>query len=253
MDANADEQQTGSGLQAARTLIIIPAWNESVTLPVVLDQVVAADLCADILVVNDGSTDATPDIVRNYGPPVELLDLPLNLGVGGAMRAGYRYAVEHDYDYAIQIDGDGQHDPRYVENLLTACQEQDADLVIGARFAGRGDYQARGPRRLAMRLLAIVLSRVCGTKLTDTTSGFKLVNRRGMELFARELPAQYLGDTIEALVIAAKAGLRIRQVPVEVRPRLGGAPSHSTVASAVYLLRAGLALLVALSRRKGGK
>lgn len=253
MDTNADEQQTRSGLQTTRTLIIIPAWNESVTLPVVLDQVVAADLGADILVVNDGSTDSTPDIVRNYGPPVELLDLPLNLGVGGAMRAGYRYAVEHGYDYAVQIDGDGQHDSLYVENLLTACQEQGADIVIGARFAGRGDYQARGPRRLAMRLLAIVLSQVCGTKLTDTTSGFKLVNRRGMELFARELPAQYLGDTVEALVIAAKAGLRIIQVPVEMRPRLGGEPSHRPVSSAVYLLRAGLALLIALSRRKGGK
>ena len=101
LDTNADEQQTRSGLQTTRTLIIIPAWNESVTLPVVLDQVVAADLGADILVVNDGSTDSTPDIVRNYGPPVELLDLPLNLGVGGAMRAGYRYAVEHGYDLSL--------------------------------------------------------------------------------------------------------------------------------------------------------
>lgn len=164
------------------------------------------------------------------------------------MRAGYLYAERHGYRRAIQLDADGQHDPTEIDTLFAAAEAEDADLVIGARFAGKGDYKVRGPRQWAMKLLSVILSRVCGTRLTDTTSGFKLANRRTIQLFAHEYPAEYLGDTIEALVIAKRSGLRIRQAAVVMRPRAGGTPSHSPLKAARFLIRAFLALGVALSR-----
>lgn len=231
----------------ARTLVIMPAWNEEKALGPVLDGVLATmGTDTDVLVVSDGSTDSTAQIARNAGVPV--LDLPINLGVGGAMRAGYLYAQRAGYDYTVQLDADGQHDPAEINTLLQAAVAQDADVVIGARFAGRGDYSMRGPRQWAAKVLSFTLSRICRTRLTDTTSGFKLCNRRAIELFARDYPAEYLGDTIEALVIARKARLRIRQVAVEMRPRAGGAPSHNPLQAARFLVRASMALLIALSR-----
>lgn len=229
-----------------RTLIVIPAWNEQVALPEVLAEVRQIQPGTDVLVVNDGSTDATSRVARDRG--VAVLDLPVNLGVGGAMRAGYKYALRTGYDVVVQLDADGQHDPRDVDRLLTLLDAEDADIAIGARFAGTGTYQSRGPRRWAMRGLSSVLSRLLGTRLTDTTSGFKAAGPRAVALFARDYPAEYLGDTVESLVIAHRAGLRVRQEGVSMRPRAGGEPSHSPVKAGIFLLRAFLALVVALSR-----
>lgn len=229
-----------------RLLIVIPAWNEQETIARVLAEVRATVPAADVLVVNDGSTDRTSSTARSAG--ADVLDLPVNLGVGGAMRAGYKYAHRHGYDRTVQLDADGQHDPRAVHTLLATMVEEGADIVIGARFAGVGTYSVRGPRRWSMRLLSGVLSRVTGTRLTDTTSGFKACGPRAIELFASNYPAEYLGDTVEALVIAARAGLRVRQVGVEMRERAGGRPSHSPVKAGIFLVRAMLALVIALSR-----
>lgn len=229
-----------------RVLIVLPAWNEQEALPGVLHEVHSTLPHMDVLVVNDGSSDHTSRVARENGAAV--LDLPVNLGVGGAMRAGFKYAVRQGYDAVIQLDADGQHDPRNVESLLATAEESGADVVIGARFAGTGTYRARGPRRWAMRSLSTVLSRLVGTRLTDTTSGFKLSGPRAVRLFAANYPAEYLGDTIESLVIAHRAGLVVRQVGVEMRPRSGGEPSQSPVRAAVFLARAGLALAVALTR-----
>lgn len=228
-------------------LVIIPAWNEECVLGPVLEDVRAhAPAGTDVVVVSDGSTDSTAELARRAG--VTVLDLPLNLGVGGAMRTGYQYAQRMGYRHAVQLDADGQHDPSEIQALLDTARTEQADVVIGARFAGKGDYAVHGPRQWAMKVLSGILSRVCGTRLTDTTSGFKLSNRRAIALFAREYPAEYLGDTIEALAISAKSGLRIRQTPVEMRPRAGGTASHNPLKSAVFLLRAFLALGIALSR-----
>ncbi|WP_273654157.1 glycosyltransferase family 2 protein [Cellulomonas fimi] len=229
-----------------RVLIVLPAWNEQVALPGVLAEIAEVLPGHDVLVVSDGSTDDTVRVARECG--VAVLDLPVNLGVGGAMRAGFKYALRNGYDAAIQLDADGQHDPRDVPALLAVAAEEDADVVIGARFAGTGTYEARGPRRWAMSGLSFVLSRLVGSRLTDTTSGFKVAGPRALRLFATNYPAEYLGDTVESLVIAHRAGLRIRQVGVSMRPRAGGEPSHSPVKAAVFLLRAGLALTVALTR-----
>ena len=177
-----------------------------------------------------------------------VLDLPVNLGVGGAMRAGYKFAARRGYDVVVQVDGDGQHDPADVARVVEALATDNADIVIGARFADKGNYVARGPRRWAMKLLSATLSRVVGTRLTDTTSGFKASNKRAIALFAVDYPAEYLGDTIESMVIASRAGLTIRQIGVEMRPRAGGTPSHNPVKATLFLGRAVLALVIALSR-----
>jgi len=227
-------------------LVILPAWNEQEALPGVLDELHAALPEADFLVVNDGSTDSTASVARRGSTMV--LDLPLNLGVGGAMRAGFKFASRKGYDVAVQVDADGQHDPADVQRLVDALAAEPADVVIGARFAGRGGYVVRGPRKWAMAVLSFVLSRIAGTRLTDTTSGFRALNKRAIALFAAEYPAEYLGDTVESLVIACRAGLRVRQVGVEMRPRAGGTPSHSPMKAAVFLGRALLALLIAVSR-----
>jgi glycosyltransferase involved in cell wall biosynthesis len=229
-----------------RLLVVIPAWNEQETLPAVIAELRGSVPEADVLVCNDGSTDLTSNVAWAAGARV--LDLPINLGVGGAMRAGYTYALRKGYDLAVQLDADGQHDPADIPRLLDEITTGGADVVIGARFAGVGDYSTSGPRWWSMKLLSFVLSRVAKTPLTDTTSGFKASNRRAIRLFAFNYPAEYLGDTVESLVIAARAGLVIRQVGVSMRPRAGGQPSHGPLKAAIFLARAVLALLIALSR-----
>ncbi|MGS2615705.1 glycosyltransferase family 2 protein [Micromonospora sp. LZ34] len=228
-----------------RVLIIIPALNESGSIADVVGEVRGELPGVDVLVVDDGSTDRTAAVAAAAGARVA--QLPYNLGVGGAMRLGYRYARDHGYDVAIQIDADGQHDPRYVPKLVDLLD--DNDLVIGARFAGEGDYSVRGPRRWAMVMLSAVLSRVARTKLTDTTSGFRAANRRVIEMFARWYPAEYLGDTVETLVHTARRGYKIRQVPVAMRKRMAGTPSHSPAKAMIYLGRAFVVLTLALIRQ----
>ena len=163
------------------------------------------------------------------------------------MRAAYKYAVRFDYDAVVQIDGDGQHDPRFLESLLAALEH--SDVVIGARFAGAGDFEVPKPRRAAMWMLARVLSRLSGRHLTDVTSGYRAAGRRAIAVFAVHYPSEYLGDTVESLVIAVRSGCAISQVPVEMRTRAGGSPSQSTSRAIGYLLRAVAALSLAMVRQ----
>jgi glycosyltransferase involved in cell wall biosynthesis len=222
----------------------MPAFNEEEAVGDVVREVLTKLPGVDCVVVNDGSSDATAARAADAGALV--LTLPFNLGVGGAMRTGFRYAVLNGYDTVVQIDADGQHDPAGVPALLEELAH--ADIVLGARFAGSGDYRARGPRRWAMRIFAVTISRIAKTRLTDATSGFRASGPRAVDLFARHYPAEYLGDTLESLVIASRSGLRIRQVPVAMRPRAGGVPSHNPFRAAAYLGRASLALIFALLR-----
>lgn len=225
---------------------MVPAWNEQEVVGGTIGEIRAAVPDAQILVVDDGSTDRTASVAAAAGALV--LRLPYNLGVGAAMRVGFRYAVRNGYSAAVQVDADGQHDPRDLPTLLAALD--DADIAIGARrFTGPDGYHVRGPRRWAMVVLARVISRLAGTTLTDTTSGFKATGGRALPLFARHYPAEYLGDTVESLVIAVRSGLRVAEVPTTMRTRQGGQPSHAPAKSAIYLLRAGFALLLALIRR----
>jgi glycosyltransferase involved in cell wall biosynthesis len=227
---------------AERLLVAIPALNESGTVSSVVTGVRRAVPTARVLVVDDGSTDATGRVARDAG--AEVVTLPFNVGVGGAMRTAFLYAMEQDMDALVQVDADGQHDPERIPELLRGLN--GASVVIGARFAGEGDYRVRGPRLWAMRVLARALSKVTKEPLTDTTSGFRASDRQAIALFARHYPAEYLGDTVESLVIAARAGLRVTQVPVAMRARHQGRSSTGPVMSALYLARAVLALMVAL-------
>jgi glycosyltransferase involved in cell wall biosynthesis len=229
-----------------RVLVVVPAWNEEASIASVVHEVRRTLADADVLVVDDGSTDQTGARAREAGAVVARL--PYNLGVGGAMRLGFRYAVKGDYDAVVQIDADGQHDPAFVPQLLDRIAA-GTDLVIGARFAGVGEYAVRGPRRLAMVLLSIVLSRLAGTRLTDGTSGMRATSRRLVELFAQQYPVEYLGDTVETLAMAARRGFRIEQVPVAMRVRTTGKPSHTFGMATVYLGRAFIVLVLSLIRR----
>ncbi len=228
-----------------RVLVVIPAWNEAASIATVIREVRGELPGVGVLVVDDGSTDRTAELAAAAGATVARL--PYNLGVGGAMRTGYRYGFEHGYDVVIQVDADGQHDPRYVPKLVDALAE--ADFVIGSRFAGEGGYLVRGPRRWAMVMLSGVLSRMAGTRLSDTTSGFRAANRRTVELFATWYPVEYLGDTIEVLVRLVRSGYRVRQVPVTMRQRQAGLPSHSPIKSTIYLFRAFAILLLSMVRK----
>jgi glycosyltransferase involved in cell wall biosynthesis len=226
-----------------RIVVIVPAFNEQDAVGRTVDEIHQHLPDADVLVVDDGSSDNTGAQATLAG--AQVARLPFNLGVGGAIRLGYRYAIEQDYECAIRLDADGQHDPAFMKSLIEPLDD-GYDVVVGARFAGEGDYQMRWLRRLTSKMLSVVLSQVCGTELTDPTSGFQATSRRACEIFAHDYPVEYLGDTVEALALAAHHGLRIIQVPVSMRQRSTGVPSHSPVKSAIYLARA---LSLALLRR----
>lgn len=240
-----EEQQPPEGSRV-RTLVIMPAWNEEVVIGDTVREVFATHPWIDLLVVDDGSTDRTAAVAREAGATV--LTLPYNMGVGGALRTGFKYAWNNGYEQAIQVDADGQHDPRDIPLILAGLER--ADISIGARFAGEGDYQARGPRRWAMTLLAWAMSAAARTRLTDVTSGFRAANRRTIGQYTRHFPAEYLGDTIDSLMTAVRAGHTVTQVPVAMRPRQGGTPSASPFKAMIYLFRAGFALLIATTRRR---
>lgn len=230
----------------SRALVIMPAWNEAESVGNTVREVSALPERYDVLVVDDGSTDGTARVAAAAGATV--LRLPFNLGVGGAMRAGFKYARRNDYDAAIQVDADGQHDPRDIQRVLSGLTT--ADISIGARFADRGNYSVSGPRKWAMIFLAKVISSLARVKLTDVTSGFRAANSRALAQYVDHYPAEYLGDTIDSLVVAIRSGHTVTQVPVEMRIRQGGQPSHHPVKAAIYLARSGFALLFALLRKK---
>lgn len=228
------------------TLVIMPAWNESEAIGNTIAEVLEFGPACDVLVVDDGSRDDTARVARAAGATV--VQLPFNMGVGGAMRTGFKYAKMHGYKQVIQVDADGQHDPRDIKAVLDGLR--DADIAIGARFADAGNYTVRGPRKWAMNVLAWTISRLAKTKLTDVTSGFRAANAKAIRQYLDHYPAEYLGDTIDSLVVAIRSGCTVRQVGVSMRERQGGTPSHDPIKAAIYLGRSGMALLFALTRKK---
>lgn len=228
------------------TLVIMPAWNESESIGNTIREVFEFGPPCDVLVVDDGSRDNTAEVAREAGAIV--LQLPFNMGVGGAMRTGFKYAKKNGYSRVIQVDADGQHDPRDIKAVLDGLQH--SDIAIGARFANKGNYTVRGPRKWAMKVLAWTISQVAGTKLTDVTSGFRAANMKAIRQYVDHYPAEYLGDTIDSLVVAIRSGCTVSQVSVSMRARQGGTPSHDPMKAAIYLGRSGMALLFALTRKK---
>jgi glycosyltransferase involved in cell wall biosynthesis len=215
-------------------LVLVPAFNEEGSVGSVVDEVVRHGY--DVLVIDDGSVDRTADKARRAGAIV--LRLPVNLGVGGALRCGFRYAVTHGYSTVVQCDADGQHDPAQIPVLLDAMRTEHADLVVGSRFECDGDpYRVGTVRRMVMHQLARLASRQAGVTITDATSGFRAIGGRLLGAFAASYPAEYLGDTIEALSQASRSGFHVVQVGVRMRPRAAGVSSSSSAASVWYLVR----------------
>jgi glycosyltransferase involved in cell wall biosynthesis len=227
-----------------RVLVVVPAYQEQSCVAVVVEQIRAAVPTLQVVVVDDGSQDGTTEAAARAGALV--ITLPFNLGVGAAMRAGFLYAVRHGYDAVIQVDGDGQHDPAGITLLVDALAH--ADVVVGSRFAGSDQTESARWRRLVMRVLAWIVSRLCRTRLTDVTSGFRAAGPRALGLLSRHYPAEYLGDTIESLVIAHRAGMVIAEIPVAMRRRLGGVPSQTLMSASMYFGRSLLVLLLAVVR-----
>lgn len=226
-----------------RVLVVMPAYQEQQSIAQVIQDLRTQRESLDLLVVDDGSRDRTAETARQVGAVV--VSLPFNLGIGGALRAGFLYALRNGYDAVVQFDADGQHDAAGIEALTAALAE--ADVVVGSRFTGADLGTTSAWRRPVMRGLARAVSLLCGTRITDATSGFRAIGPRALEVWSRHYPAEYL-DNIESLVIAHRAGLVVREVPVTMRPRQGGDPSQSLPRAALYLGRALLVLLLATIR-----
>jgi glycosyltransferase involved in cell wall biosynthesis len=232
-------------LARVRRLAIVPALNEQSAIGGVVDEIRRFDPGMDVVVVDDGSSDRTGAVAAERGAFV--LRLPFNVGIGGAMQTGYRFAFERGYELAVQIDGDGQHDPAELTAILEPLLRGEADFVVGSRFAGAGGFRSSFLRRLGIRVFALTVSAIAHQRLTDTTSGFRAVNRKGIALFAADYPHDY--PEVESTVYAAKHRLRIAEVPVRMRERPWGRSSITAFGSVYYMAKVLLALLVSVFRR----
>ena len=229
------------------TLVVIPAFNEEAALPGVLAELRTSWPDVDVLVVDDGSRDRTAAVARDADVAVAVL--PFNLGVGGALRTGVLYAVERGYDVVVQLDGDGQHDASAIPTLVAEI-DRGADMVVGSRFRDGSDAYAVGRlRSLAMALLRWVIRLLSGLRITDTSSGFRAFSRPLVELFSQNYPVDYLGDTVEAILLAHRAGFRVVEIPTSMRPRRGGVPSTRRLRLAYHYVRLLLILASTAQRR----
>jgi glycosyltransferase involved in cell wall biosynthesis len=241
------EHEVLAQLGELRRLAIVPAFNEEASVGRVIDEIRAFDPGFEIAVVDDGSTDRTAGIAVDRGAHV--IRLPFNLGIGGAVQTGYRFAFEYGFDVAVQVDGDGQHDPAQLPKILQPVLAGEADLVVGSRFAASGAaaFRSSATRRVGIRIFAGVVSAIAHQRVTDTTSGFRAVNRKGIALFAADYPHDY--PEVEATVMCVRHKLRLKEVSVEMRERSGGRSSITALRSVYYMTKVLLAIFVGLFRR----
>jgi hypothetical protein len=225
-----------------KILVVVPAYNEENSIGGVISDLMANFPGGDILVVNDGSRDRTSEIARKLGAKV--IDLPYNLGIGGAMQTGFRYALKGGYDAAIQFDGDGQHRADEIPKILVPYQRGDADLVVGSRFLSEGGFTSSIQRKLGSKILSFVVSSLIGKRLTDTTSGFRLYGIKTIEFFSALYPEDY--PEVEALILAHKKGLRVSEVPAEIDARKSGRSSITAARAGYYMVKVLLAIFVDL-------
>ncbi len=223
-----------------KVLIIIPAYNESESIEGVVGSLMSQAPQYDYLIVNDGSTDNTLHICRKAD--FSYLDLPINLGIGGAVQAGYVYAYKNGYDIAVQMDGDGQHDIAYLENMLQPILSDEADVVIGSRFLKKEGFQSSHTRRIGIGLLSMLIKLTTGKRIMDVTSGFRAVNRRFIEIYARDYPTDY--PEPEAIVTAIMHRGRVLEVPVRMKARESGTSSITLRKSVYYMIKVTLAILI---------
>lgn len=224
-----------------KTLIAIPAYNEEASIGAVLADLATHHPLEHVIVIDDGSRDTTAQIARDSG--VRVLRHAVNLGVGAAMGTAFKFADHHGYDALVQVDADGQHRPEFLSTIL--AEVGSADIVIGSRFAEGGNFQSTWVRRNIQRVIAWSVSAYARTKLTDVTSGFRVSGPRAIKLFAQHYPVEFLGDTVESIVLAAKQDLTVKEVPVVMNERAGGLPSQSIFRATLYTGRILLILVLA--------
>jgi glycosyltransferase involved in cell wall biosynthesis len=222
-----------------RCLIIVPAFNESKSVGILVRRLERLLPDCDVLVIDDGSTD---DTVRSVPGKTRVVSLPFNLGIGGAMQTGYRYAALNGYDIAIQVDGDGQHRPSGVRTLIQALRETNADLVVGSRFLTTKRFPTSMPRMSGIRILSAWIRILCGLKITDCTSGFRAVNRRVIRAYAHWYPEDY--PEPEVVLLLHRSKFKVIEVPARMRRRMYGKSSISLAAGLFYVLKVGVCLLL---------
>jgi glycosyltransferase involved in cell wall biosynthesis len=232
-------------LRELRRIAIVPAFNEEACIGGVIDELRAFDDGLGIVVVDDGSSDRTADVARARGAAV--LRLPFNLGIGGCVQTGFRYADEEGFDVAVRVDGDGQHDASQLGAVLAPVLAGEADICVGSRYHERAGYQSSTTRRIGIRILAATVSALTRQRLTDPTSGFQALNRKAIRLFAADYPHDY--PEVEALVLLIRHKLRVQEVSVQMRPRAGGRSSIRNFGSVYYMVKVLLALFVGAFRR----
>jgi glycosyltransferase involved in cell wall biosynthesis len=229
-----------------RALAIIPAFNEAEAIGKVVDEVLAFDPDLDVLVVDDASHDGTRERARQHGARV--VRLPFNLGIGGAVQAGFRYAAVKGYDVVVRVDGDGQHDPAELGPLMAVVLSGRADICVGSRFAEGEGYRSSATRRIGIRVLASTVSLLTRQRVTDTTSGFQVLNRKAILLFAQDYPHDY--PEVEAVLLMHAHQLTSVEVPVKMRERAGGVSSINSTRSVYYMIKVLLAVFVGLFRAR---
>ena len=226
--------------QDKKVLIIIPAYNESENIEHVVRHMMSQAPRYDYLVVNDGSTDNTLELCRQAN--FHYLDLSINMGIGGAVQAGYVYACKNGYDIAVQMDGDGQHDIAYLEKMLEPILQDQADVVIGSRFLEKEGFQSSASRRMGINILSGLIKLTTGKRIMDVTSGYRAVNRMFIDIYSKDYPTDY--PEPEAIVAAIMHRGRVMEIPVQMKAREGGTSSITFKKSIYYMIKVTLAILV---------
>lgn len=229
-----------------KTLIIIPAFNEEANIEKVVDKIITEFPQYDYLVVNDGSTDRTAAICLEKG--YSFVSLPLNLGIGGAVQTGYLYAAENGYDYTVQLDGDGQHNPEYIAGMIEKLEKEKLDMVIGSRFITNEGFQSTGMRQFGIKLISLMVKMLTGVTVKDVTSGFRVCNKPLTAFFSENYADDY--PEPEAIVSAIRNGFRVSEAPVIMNEREGGKSSIFGFKSAYYMIKVSLALIITRLARK---
>ncbi len=223
-----------------KILVIIPAYNEEENIVDTVNAVIEEIPEFDYVVINDCSKDQTLKKCREND--INVLALPINLGIGGAVQTGYKYALMKGYDYAVQVDGDGQHDPKYLKKMLDMMISEEADMVIGSRFIEKEGFQSYVIRRLGIRYFSSLIKLLTGIRITDPTSGLRMVGRRVIEMFARDYPRDY--PEPESVVSVLKRNMKVVEIPVVMRDRQGGRSSISIKAGLYYMIKVSLAIIM---------
>jgi glycosyltransferase involved in cell wall biosynthesis len=228
-----------------KILVIVPAYNEESCIQGVVEDLNENFPPGDVVVINDGSQDNTSSVAKTLG--VKVIDLPYNLGIGGAMQTGFLYAVREGYDVAIQFDGDGQHSAEEIPKILKPFMEDRGDLIVGSRFLSETGFTSSVQRRLGAKILSLVVSALIRKRITDTTSGFRLYGKKAIEFFSVLYPEDY--PEVEAFILAHKKGLRIEEVPAEIRARKFGRSSITIPRAVYYMAKVLLAIFVDLMKK----